>query len=75
MGEYRIYGLTSDGCITQWSDVQCDNDQSALLLAMDALKPGAQAEVWRGESLVGAASLPTDRASRSREMRKIGCSR
>jgi hypothetical protein len=70
MGEYRIYGLSSDGCITQWSDVQCDDDQTALLLALDSLKPGAQAEVWAGESLVGAASLPMHQPASSREMRK-----
>jgi hypothetical protein len=58
MSEYRIYGLTSDGCVTQWSDVQCDSDRTALLLAIRSLKPGAQAEVWAGESLIGAASLP-----------------
>ena len=75
MSEYRIYGLTSDGCVIRWSDVQCDSDQSALLLAMDSLKPGAQAEVWMGDSLVGAASLPVVQAARARDMRKAGCSR
>ena len=75
MREYRIYGLTSDGCVTRWSDVQCDSDQTALLLAMDSLQPGAQAEVWAGESLVGAAALPMHHASRGRETRKAEGSR
>jgi hypothetical protein len=58
MSEYRIYGLTSDGCVIRWSDVQCDSDRTALLMAINALKPGDQAEVWSGEALIGAASLP-----------------
>ena len=75
MSEYRIYGLSSDGCITRWSDVQCDSDQTALLLAMNSLEPGAQAEVWLGESLVGAASLPIIQASQARGVRKTAGSR
>ena len=55
MSEYRIYSLSSDGCVTRWSDVQCDSDQTALLLAINSLKPGAQTEVWSGKSLVGIA--------------------
>jgi hypothetical protein len=75
MSEYRIYGLSSDGCITRWSDVQCDSDQTALLLAINSLEPGAQAEVWLGESLVGAASLPTNQVSYGRGVRRNGGSR
>ncbi len=48
MVRYRIYLRDAEGRIMSHTDADCASDREACVLAKSLIKPGEQAEVWRG---------------------------
>jgi hypothetical protein len=57
MAAYRIYPLDNEGRIVGGYDADCGSDDDALAKAAAMLRPGGQAEVWRGTHRVGLARI------------------
>lgn len=57
MACYRIYAMDSNNQLVSDISAECRDDREACVLAESLLKPGAQAEVWKGTKLVRVLSL------------------